>query len=104
LHLFDGAHGGRFADSLAAALPLVAVGLAPGKHTIVFDFASDGPGIAKGCSGVLKVDGQEQEPIARARRLLLAAANLGTRTGLRLKVGSSRDRLLASEGSLRRNP
>lgn len=33
--------------------------LATGKHTIVFDFTSDGPGIAKGGSGVLKVDGQE---------------------------------------------
>jgi arylsulfatase A-like enzyme len=33
--------------------------LAAGKHTIVFDFTSDGAGIAKGGSGVLKVDGQE---------------------------------------------
>jgi arylsulfatase A-like enzyme len=33
--------------------------LAAGKHTIVFDFTSDGPGVAKGGSGVLKVDGQE---------------------------------------------
>src|SRR5471030_1853241 len=33
--------------------------LAAGKHTIVFDFTYDGPGIAKGGSGVLKVDGQE---------------------------------------------
>jgi hypothetical protein len=33
--------------------------LAAGKHTIVFDFTSDGPGIAKGGSGVLKVDGQD---------------------------------------------
>jgi hypothetical protein len=33
--------------------------LAVGKHTIVFDFTSDGPGIAKGGSGVLKVDGQD---------------------------------------------
>ena len=32
--------------------------LAPGKHTIVFDFTYDGPGIAKGGSGVLKADGQ----------------------------------------------
>ncbi len=32
--------------------------LAPGKHTIVFDFTYDGPGIAKGGTGVLKVDGQ----------------------------------------------
>jgi hypothetical protein len=33
--------------------------LAAGKHTIVFDFAYDGPGIAKGGTGVLKVDGSE---------------------------------------------
>jgi len=33
--------------------------LAAGKHTILFDFTIDGPGVAKGGSGVLKVDGQE---------------------------------------------
>lgn len=33
--------------------------LAPGKHTIVFDFTYDGPGMAKGGTGVLKVDGKE---------------------------------------------
>ena len=32
--------------------------LKPGKHTIDFDFTYDGPGIAKGGSGVLKVDGR----------------------------------------------
>ena len=31
--------------------------LTPGKHTIVFDYTYDGPGIAKGGSGVLRVDG-----------------------------------------------
>jgi arylsulfatase len=31
--------------------------LKPGKHTIVFDFKSDGPGLGKG--GVLSVDGKE---------------------------------------------
>lgn len=30
--------------------------LTPGKHTIVFDYTYDGPGVAKGGSGVLKVD------------------------------------------------
>jgi len=30
--------------------------LAPGQHTIVFDFTYDGPGVAKGGTGVLKVD------------------------------------------------
>lgn len=33
--------------------------LAPGKHTLEFDFRYDGPGMAKGGSGVLKVDGKE---------------------------------------------
>ena len=32
--------------------------LAPGKHTVVFDFKYDGPGIGKGGSGVL-VDGRQ---------------------------------------------
>ena len=31
--------------------------LTPGKHTIVFDYTYDGPGIAKGGTGVLQVDG-----------------------------------------------
>ncbi len=33
--------------------------LSAGKHTIVFDFKSDGPGLGKGGTGVLYVDGQE---------------------------------------------
>lgn len=33
--------------------------LSAGKHTIVFDFKSDGPGLAKGGTGVLSVDGKE---------------------------------------------
>ena len=33
--------------------------LRPGKHTIVFDFKYDGPGLGKGGSGVLSVDGKE---------------------------------------------
>src|SRR6185503_4267381 len=32
--------------------------LSAGKHTIVFDYTYEGPGIAKGGSGVLKVDDQ----------------------------------------------
>jgi arylsulfatase len=32
--------------------------LSAGKHTLVFDYTYDGPGIAKGGTGVLKVDGQ----------------------------------------------
>jgi hypothetical protein len=30
--------------------------LAPGKHTIVFDFTYEGPGFGKGGAGILKVD------------------------------------------------
>jgi hypothetical protein len=33
--------------------------LASGKHTILFDFKSDGPGLGKGGTGVLYVDGKE---------------------------------------------
>jgi arylsulfatase len=33
--------------------------LSAGRHTIIFAFTSDGPGIARGGTGVLKVDGQE---------------------------------------------
>ncbi|MBB4372467.1 arylsulfatase [Bradyrhizobium sp. cir1] len=33
--------------------------LTAGKHTIVFDFKSDGPGLGKGGTGILSVDGKE---------------------------------------------
>lgn len=33
--------------------------LKPGKHTVVFDFKSDGPGMGKGGTGVLTVDGNQ---------------------------------------------
>ena len=33
--------------------------LSAGKHTIVFDFKLDGPGLGKGGTGVLSVDGKE---------------------------------------------
>jgi arylsulfatase len=33
--------------------------LGAGKHTIVFDFKCDGPGLGKGGTGVLSVDGKE---------------------------------------------
>jgi arylsulfatase len=33
--------------------------LGPGEHTIVFDFKYDGPGLGKGGTGVLSVDGKE---------------------------------------------
>jgi arylsulfatase len=33
--------------------------LGAGKHTVVFDYKSDGPGLGKGGTGVLSVDGKE---------------------------------------------
>jgi hypothetical protein len=33
--------------------------LAAGKHTIAFDFKADGPGLGKGGTGILSVDGKE---------------------------------------------
>ena len=33
--------------------------LAPGNHTVMFDFKYDGPGFGKGGTGVLSVDGKE---------------------------------------------
>jgi arylsulfatase len=63
--------------------------LTPGKHTIVFDFKYDGPGIAKGGSGVLKVDGQEIATLALPKTVpfLLPAdetfdVGVDTRTGV----------------------
>lgn len=40
----------------AASAPLT-----PGKHSVAFEFTYDGPGLAKGGTGVLKVDGAEAE-------------------------------------------
>jgi arylsulfatase len=63
--------------------------LARGKHTIVFDFKYDGPGIAKGGSGELKVDGQTVStfPIGHTIPFLMPAdetfdVGVDTRTGV----------------------
>ena len=63
--------------------------LAPGKHTIGFDYTYDGPGIAKGGSGVLKVDGKvvATEKQANSISFLQVAdetfdVGLDTRTGV----------------------
>ena len=47
--------------------------LTPGKHTLEFDFKYDGPGLAKGGSGVLSVDGKEvaNKSIAHTTPVLL---------------------------------
>jgi arylsulfatase len=50
---WEGGVGGRVgADLFGRAL-------APGKHTLVFDFKYDGPGPGKGGTGVFTVDGKE---------------------------------------------
>jgi arylsulfatase len=63
--------------------------LTQGKHTIVFDFTYDGPGIAKGGTGVLNVDGQEVARLATPKTIpfLLPAdesfdVGIDTRTGV----------------------
>jgi hypothetical protein len=73
---------GRWAND--AAPPL-----APGKHTIVFDFRYDGPGIAKAGTGVLKVDGNEVRTLGIPKTIpfLLPAdetfdVGVDTRTGV----------------------
>src|SRR5208282_1112772 len=50
-------------------------GLDAGKHTIVFDFKYDGPGPAKGGTGVLTVDGKEvdRKTIAHTIPLIMTA-------------------------------
>ena len=47
--------------------------LAPGKHTLVFDWKYDGPGPGKGGTGSLKVDGKvvDSHPMARSIPLVL---------------------------------
>jgi hypothetical protein len=48
--------------------------LAPGKHTLVFDFKYDGPGPGKGGTGVFTVDGKEmaKKTIAHTIPLLMS--------------------------------
>jgi arylsulfatase len=43
--------------------------LTPGKHILVFDFKYDGPGMGKGGSGVLTVDGRDVDRRSMARTL-----------------------------------
>src|SRR5213595_1639462 len=49
----------RWEGGLGMARDLLGRALAPGKHTLVFDFKYDGPGPAKGGTGVFTVDGKE---------------------------------------------
>ena len=50
---WEGGIGGLIGDDIGGKA------LQPGKHTIVFDFKYDGPGLGKGGTGVLSVDGKE---------------------------------------------
>jgi hypothetical protein len=65
--------------------------LAPGKHTLVFNFTYDGPSIAKGGAGVLKVDDKEvaHQKIPHTVSFLMPAdetfdVGVDTRTGVGL--------------------
>jgi arylsulfatase len=50
---WEGGIGGRIGEDFFGRA------LAPGKHTLVFDFKYDGPGPGKGGTGVFTVDGRE---------------------------------------------
>jgi arylsulfatase len=43
--------------------------LVSGKHTLTFEFTYDGPGLGKGGTGVLKVDGKEVATKKMARTI-----------------------------------
>jgi arylsulfatase len=48
--------------------------LAPGKHTLVFDWKYDGPGLGKGGTGTLKVDGKVADSHPMPKSLPIAVA------------------------------
>ena len=50
---WEGGIGGRIGEDVFGRA------LAPGKHTLVFDFKYDGPGPGKGGTGVFTVDGKQ---------------------------------------------
>jgi len=63
--------------------------LSAGKHTIVFDYTYDGPGIAKGGTGVLKVDGKVVDTQKQANSIAFLQVSdetfdvgIDTRTGV----------------------
>jgi arylsulfatase A-like enzyme len=63
--------------------------LAPGKHTIAFDFKYDGPGLGKGGTGVLTVDGRTlaQQKVEHTIPFIMALdesldIGMDTRTGV----------------------
>jgi arylsulfatase len=71
----------RWANDDAAPLPA-------GKHSIVFDFTIDGPGIAQGGTGVLKVDGQTIRTLAIPKTIpFLIPADETFDVGVDLRTG-----------------
>lgn len=66
--------------------------LTPGKHTIVFDSTYDGPGIAKGGTGVLSVDGKEVDKHAQPNSVaFLEVADETFDVGIDLRTGVNDD-------------
>jgi len=66
--------------------------LTPGKHTIGFDYTYDGPGIAKGGSGELKVDGKVVATGKQANSIaFLQIADETFDVGLDTRTGVSAD-------------
>ncbi|HXO71205.1 MAG TPA: arylsulfatase [Bradyrhizobium sp.] len=66
--------------------------LTPGKHTISFDYTYDGPGIAKGGSGELKVDGKVVATGKQANSIaFLQVADETFDVGLDTRTGVSTD-------------
>jgi arylsulfatase len=60
--------------------------LAPGKHTLAFDWKYDGPGLGKGGTGTLKVDGQvvDTKPLPKSLPIGIGwveTFNVGVDTG-----------------------
>ena len=67
--------------------------LTPGKHTIVFDYTYDGPGIAKGGTGVLTVDGKSSPPRKQANSIaFLQVADETFDVGIDTRTGGERAR------------
>jgi arylsulfatase A-like enzyme len=80
---WEGGIGGKIGKDLLGS------GLKPGKHTLVFDFKYDGPGLGKGGTGVFTVDGKElaKKTIPHSIPFIMAIdetldIGLDTRTGV----------------------
>ena len=68
--------------------------LAPGKHTIVFDFKYDGPGFGKGGTGVLSVDGKEVAKKSIPHTIpAVITIDESFDVGVDTRIGSGRQRL-----------